>query len=204
MRKLLRVTGLCFLLGLAACSHDKRVPSDILAPERMGAILLDMRIASSYNDTYVPARGEKELDRENRLKTLYAQVLDLHRTDVDQFIRAYHFYEDHPDLMQKIYQMMQDSIDRKSAYEEAKAEEESRIRRARLMASRPVKLKDYLMLYQTAADSFPPRRIRCSRPLVHPPAPPPEAPPDFLLLYKSIADSVHYEPRRIFNPHLFD
>lgn len=192
------------LCWLASCSHQKRIPHGIMPPEQMGGILVDMQLASAYNDAYIPDTAQKVRDRELRLKTLYAQVLELHHTDHRAFMDSYRFYEDHPDLMQKIYTIMQRSIDRKSAYQDSLSQVERRLQMAQRRASEPIRLKDYLLLYQTVADSFPPRRLRVFKPRDWQPTIVPKALPDFLWLYKTIADSIHDEPRRIFNPDLFN
>lgn len=204
MRKALPIVGIFFLILWVSCSRADRVPGDLMDPVKMSGILLDMRMASAYNDTYVPDTGSTPMSRELRIKTLYAQVLELHHTDHERFMESYTFYEDHPDLMQKIYTIMQDSIDRKSAYQNAIIEKADRLRMQRMRPYQPIRVKDYLMMYRLAADSFPEQPLRIFRPEGRQPPVPVMKPKDFMWLYKSIADSVHYQPRRILDPDLFN
>lgn len=203
MRRALAIAGIFFLI-LCSCSHQDRVPGDIMDPTRMSGILLDMRMASAYNDSYVPDTGSAPKPRELRIKIFYAQILELHHTDHERFMASYTFYEDHPDLMQKIYQIMQDSIDRKSAYQNAIIQKADRLRMERMRPWEPIRVKDYLMMYRLAADSFPEKPLQIFRPQGWQPPVPRQRPKDFMWLYKSIADSVHDQPRRIFNPDLFN
>lgn len=204
MRRAPFIAGIFFLLWCASCAHPDRVPSGIIGATRMSAILLDMRLASAYNDTYVPDTSRTPASRELRLKTFYAQILELHHTDREHFMKSYAFYEDHPDLMQKLYKIMQDSIDRRSDYETALIQKTERLRRERTHPSEPIHLKDYLMLFRLAADSFPGRPLRIFRPdgwrppVIHGKL------KDFMWLYKTVADSIHDQPRRILDPDLFN
>lgn len=204
MRRALPIAGIFFLIWCASCSHADRVPRGIMDPTGMSRILLDMRMASAYNDTYVPDTGSTPKSRELRLKTFYAQVLELHHTDRQRFMKSYAFYEDHPDLMQKVYAIMEDSIDRKSTYQNAIIEKADRLRMERLRPWQPIRVKDYFMLYRLAADSFAEKPRRIFRPDNWRAPVPRIQPKHFMWLYKSIADSIHYKPRRIFNPDLFN
>lgn len=162
-RYLIRLTGICFAVWLVSCSHANRIPSGVLAEKQMANILLDMQMASAYSDMYVPDTNRRQLNPELRLKTLYAQVLALHHTNRKQFMDSYGFYEQHPDLMKKVYQNMQDSVDRKSAYQDSVSQRFNRLRMDQ-MRLRSLSEKNYLMLYRHAADSFPPKAIRVFRP----------------------------------------
>ncbi len=102
------------LLG-EACNHADSVPGGILSTKEMKAILVDMQLADAYNqqiqflpDTINPA--ERPVLQELKLKKYYVQILQLHHTTREEFLESYHYYEAHPDLLQKVYSAMADEI----------------------------------------------------------------------------------------------
>ncbi|HEY6083482.1 MAG TPA: DUF4296 domain-containing protein [Chitinophagaceae bacterium] len=102
------------LLG-NACNRADGVPGGILSTKEMKAILLDMQLADAYNqqiqflpDTINPV--ERPILQELKLKKYYAQILQLHHTNREEFLESYHYYEAHPDLLQKVYSAMAEEI----------------------------------------------------------------------------------------------
>jgi hypothetical protein len=200
-KKVLWVVVIC--LGGFSCSDHEYVPGGYIGIQDMSSILLDMQLADAYNDSYIPNRASLPQDRNLRVKEFYAQILTLHHTDQETFRKSYHFYEQHPDLMQKIYGLMTSSIDRKSAYADSVSERMER----RLHPGEPRywgKTKNFMFPYLHFLDSATSRRMRIFKPVDYTgEQKPPVRVRNFLLLYQSVADSVHDEPRRVFNPDLF-
>lgn len=102
------------LLG-DACNRADGVPGGILSTKEMKAILLDMQLADAYNqqiqflpDTINPV--ERPVLQELKLKKYYVQILQLHHTTREEFLESYHYYEAHPDLLQKVYSAMAEEI----------------------------------------------------------------------------------------------
>ncbi len=157
-------------LGAAACSRHGKVASGVIGIEQMSAILTDMQMASAFNDSYVPDTVRPTIEgREYRLKVFYQQVLDLHHTDRQDFLKSYEFYESHPDLLKKVYARMGEIVERKTAVLDS-------LTRPRLVA--PTELPRTLM--------------------------PGTGAKDFSSIYQAVADSIHHQASRVFNPYLFD
>ncbi len=99
MRKLCFI----FLLGLAACSNRK-VPSDIIQPEKMKPLIFDMMRADQFVDSYVLTDTALK-SKEQHIK-LYEQVFLIHKTNRDQFYKSLSYYQQHP----KINKVLFDSL----------------------------------------------------------------------------------------------
>lgn len=157
----------CILLGLASCSRDEEIPSGVIGRETMSAILLDMQLASTFNESYRPGGAPYDPSKHNeQVKVYYRQILALHHTDKQAFLKSYAYYEAHPDQMKRLYERMQKVIDQKSAYEDSLRMKRERLRRQmKGDYNQPLKGKDFLMLYQSVADSIPRKHYRIFRPL---------------------------------------
>lgn len=155
------------LLGLVSCSRDQEIPSGVIGREKMSAILLDMQMASTFNESYHAGNAPYDpAQRNKQVKIYYRQILDLHHTDKEAFLKSYAFYEAHPDEMERLYERMKKVIDRKSAFEDSLRMKRERMRRQmKGDYSQPLKGKDFLMLYQTVSDSIPRHHYRIFRPL---------------------------------------
>lgn len=198
----IKILVTCLLLCSVSCSRDQRIPEDVIGMVQMGNILLDMQMASAYNGSSAPPDTARQPPNRNaRIKIFYQQVLMLHHTDRQEFLKSYHFYEDHPDLMKKIYDMMEDTMGVKIAFQDSLS---ARDHRLMMQGIPPHRVRNFMMLYRTMADSIPVTPYRIFRPDGETPAPVTTPPGAFLWLYKSVADSIHHEPRRVFNPDLFN
>jgi hypothetical protein len=158
---------MALLWGWTSCSRDEEIPRGIIGREEMSAILLDMQMASTFNESYRPGSGPSDpTQRNEQVKIYYRQILELHHTDKEAFLKSYAFYEAHPNEMQHLYQRMKKEIDRKSAFEDSLRMKQERMRRQmKGEYSQPLKGKDFLMLYQSVADSIPRQHYRIFRPL---------------------------------------
>jgi hypothetical protein len=191
------ILGAALLCCVVSCSRRGKVPGDILGVRKMSGILLDMQMAQAYNDSYVPGSDPATGGREHRLKEYYVQILMLHHTDREMFLKSYHFYEKHPDLMQKLYDLMQQRIDRKSAYLDS-------VEDARQRALHPYlrvhQVKDFLFRFRSFRDSvLPPARV--FRPARYGIRPQPAVDAaKFLLPYRTAADSIPVTGFRVFGP----
>lgn len=143
-------------LWLASCSQDEKVPHDLIQPVEMSNILLDMQIADVYNDSYIPDSFNLPKDRQERIKIFYQQVLMLHHTDTLHFLKSYRYYENRPDLMNKLYDRMMDSINQKKSYQEAIVQKRLRIKNKLRSASSDTigNLEKFFLLKQAITDSI--------------------------------------------------
>jgi hypothetical protein len=121
------------VLCVAACGDKDRVPREILSKDSMAAVLLDMNLAEAYGRNMMntatnrPDTGRvADSLREIRVKTLYAQVLQLHHLSVEEFMKSYQFYESHADRMEDVYKIMSDTANaRNNAIETRRRAEET-------------------------------------------------------------------------------
>ncbi|WP_109699954.1 DUF4296 domain-containing protein [Chitinophaga deserti] len=108
----LRKTAYALIVAasMAACGNADRTPGDVLSKEQMRDILLDMNYADVYaREQLVDGRPVGEITeamRDSSTKTMYAQVLLLHKVDRETFTRSYKFYEANPDRLEMIYKEM--------------------------------------------------------------------------------------------------
>ena len=199
----IKMAGVLIVWWLVSCSHDERIPRGVIGISEMSAILLDMQMAQAYNDTYIPDTSRRPEDREKRIKVFYKQILMLHHADKETFLKSYHFYEQHPDLMKKIYGLMQHSIDQKSAYiDSLRRQEYERSNRAREQG-RQIKMKENLLfLYKPFIEAILPQQPLVFKPDYpdHEKRVPVKAVKNFLFLRQSLIDSIPLRQYRVFRP----
>ncbi len=114
------------LLCCIACGQAGKVPHNVLSKEKMADVLLDLNLAESYGRNPVAGTNNRpdtgrvaDSLREIRVKTLYAQVLQLHGLTVSSFMKSYHYYEQHADRMEEVYKIMNDSATAHNEHNEA-------------------------------------------------------------------------------------
>ena len=96
------------LLGWAACRSDKKVPSDVLSPDKMEEVVWDLMRADQFVVSFaLPKDSSLQKDAE-KLKW-YNRVLALHDISEQKFKESFRYYQTRPDLMAEIM----DSIARK-------------------------------------------------------------------------------------------
>ncbi len=99
---------------MLACGDADRTPSDVLPKNKMRDILLDMNYADVVGrDQVVDTARVSDTVREERVKTYYTQILQLHGVTREEFTRSYKFYESHPDRFESIYKEMGEIVKRK-------------------------------------------------------------------------------------------
>lgn len=80
----------------------------------MRDVLLDMNYADVYSREMMQDTIRlSDSAREQNLKRMYAQILQLHGITREEFSRSYKFYESHPDRLQQIYADMEQIVSRK-------------------------------------------------------------------------------------------
>ncbi|MGX5820482.1 DUF4296 domain-containing protein [Chitinophaga lutea] len=107
-----RTTAAILLLSLAAaCGQAGKVPKDVIGQDKMRDILLDMNYAEVFGrDAGIDTVYVADSVREQRIKTYYVQILQLHDVSLDAFRHSYKYYESHPDKLDAIYKQMQEIV----------------------------------------------------------------------------------------------
>ena len=156
MKRICLLVLIC-IMGVIGCSKEDKIPKGILSMQEMRAVLMDMQMADAYNHTPSVASIKTPAEKERQLKVYYAQILQSYHTGKEKFLKSYHFYEDRPDLMKKVYQCIQDSVDARIAridnIEKARQLADEAYRRRAKLADLFTTVKDSTGLIKVRADN---------------------------------------------------
>ena len=92
-----------FLLFLYSCKNDSNIPSNMIKPNIMADILVDIAIAEGFSESYLFKDTLSKKD--SVLKKEISKVLQTHNIKQQQFSRSYQFYASRPNL----YKVVMDS-----------------------------------------------------------------------------------------------
>jgi hypothetical protein len=92
-----------FLLFFYSCKNDKNIPSDIINPNLMADILVDIAIAEGFSESFIFKDSLSKKD--SVLKKEISKVLQTHSIKQQQFSRSYQYYAIRPNL----YKVVMDS-----------------------------------------------------------------------------------------------
>jgi hypothetical protein len=92
-----------FLLFFYSCKNDKNIPSEILNPNLMADILVDIAIAEGFSESFLFKDSLSKKD--SVLKKEISKVLQTHSIKQQQFSRSYLYYAIRPSL----YKVVMDS-----------------------------------------------------------------------------------------------
>jgi len=92
---------LCCVAGIG-CSDKNSVPSGILPRDKMEQVMWDMAQADQYAALYL-TKDSPRIDRKAETLRLYAEVFRLHEVTPEEFRKSYHYYLDHPELNQLLF-----------------------------------------------------------------------------------------------------
>lgn len=95
-----------FILG---CSNQQDVPTTVLPPHKMQAVLWDMFRAGNFVTSY-QLTADTSLKRDREQIKWFNRVLYVHQVSELQFKKSMEYYKTHPDLLSTIM----DSLSRKS------------------------------------------------------------------------------------------
>jgi hypothetical protein len=84
------------------CSDSHDVPRGILSKDKMEQVMWDMAQADQYATLYL-AKDSARIDQKAETMRLYAEVFRLHQVTPEQFRKSYHYYLDHPELNQLLF-----------------------------------------------------------------------------------------------------
>jgi hypothetical protein len=85
-----------------ACSDKNSVPRGILPKDKMEQVMWDMAQADQYAALYL-AKDSARIDQKAETMRLYAEVFRLHQITPEEFRKSYHYYLDHPELNQLLF-----------------------------------------------------------------------------------------------------
>jgi hypothetical protein len=109
-------TGLIVLLFLFSCTKKTKVPKNILPPNKMEKLLLDLMKADELIiRKSVDSTSSDSFSRE----VVYAAVFNQYKTSKEEFRKSFSYYERHPDLLKIVLDSMQSET--KMSVEQSKA-----------------------------------------------------------------------------------
>ena len=100
-----RLISIFLLIALVACKGKNSIPSDILPPSKMQAVLWDVMRADQFVSDYVV----KNDTTKNKLSTslgYYEQIFSIHKIKPEEFSRSLTYYKEHPDLFKVVMDSM--------------------------------------------------------------------------------------------------
>ena len=104
------VLVLLSVLWLAGCKKSNKIPGDVLAPQKMQAVMWDIMRADQFLSDYVLNRDStKDKDRES-IK-LYNRVFAFHHITKEEFEKSFAYYRKNPVRLQT----MMDSISKQKS-----------------------------------------------------------------------------------------
>lgn len=103
------------ILLAVACTNKDKVPSDVLAQEKMEKVMWDMIEADRFSAQFLErdSAAKKNIKVEN-LK-LYERVFQHHKISKEEFLRSFRFYLSRPDLNNVIFDTMSARSERRRA-----------------------------------------------------------------------------------------
>ena len=108
----MRNTGFVIIISLFyfSCKSDIQVPKDILPPEKMEKVMLDMVWADELlnRQAYSDSVAKTLLGR----ISLYQSVFTAHKIKKEQFQKSLNFYQNRPDLLKIVLDSMQSEAKR--------------------------------------------------------------------------------------------
>ena len=97
MRRVFPILLMCVILS---CSHQNKLPDDVLPPAKMQAVLWDMLRADQFSSNFIVEK-DTVLKRMKNIR-LYQQVFAIHHIDKETFKRSLAYYQAHAELMHQI------------------------------------------------------------------------------------------------------
>ena len=77
-------------------------PEVFFHKDKMEQVMWDMAQADQYAALYL-AKDSAHIDRKAETMRLYAEVFRLHQVTPEEFRKSYHYYLDHPELNQLLF-----------------------------------------------------------------------------------------------------
>ncbi len=89
---------------LFSCGNKNPIPSGILKPAKMQAVLWDVLRADVFTFDFVQKDSTKKPEQE--LVKLQQQIFAIHKISKDEFYKSYEYYKEHPEIMQPVLDSM--------------------------------------------------------------------------------------------------
>jgi len=111
----MKIPGCIFLYIILASCSAKKVPDNVLPPDKMGPVIWDAMQADAFTREFIAKDSAKNLQQEGA--ALQEKIFQKYHTDRETYLRSYRWYSDHGD-------MMRDMLDSVTARESRKRQKE--------------------------------------------------------------------------------
>ena len=91
-----------FLFFSISCTQKNKIPSDVLAKNKMENILWDMILADRFSAQFILKDSATKNVKLETLK-LYEKVFQTHKISKEQFVKSYKYYVNHPDVLKVMF-----------------------------------------------------------------------------------------------------
>jgi hypothetical protein len=91
--------AICMLLALlfCACNSDNDIPSHVLKPDKMQAVMWDIVRADVFTSEFIKVDSTKNLLQENL--QLQKRIFAANNTSKEQYYTSFEYYKSKPELM---------------------------------------------------------------------------------------------------------
>ncbi|MEJ7610271.1 MAG: DUF4296 domain-containing protein [Ferruginibacter sp.] len=96
----MKIPFLFFICVLLFSCSTKKMPADILPPEKMELLLWDQLKADAFTKDFLLKDSSVDAGKENR--ALQEKIFRKHKTDKNTFYKSYSYYLDHGDMLKNI------------------------------------------------------------------------------------------------------
>ena len=87
-------------LIVSACINKNDVPQNIIKPQKMQKVMMDMLLADAVNSEMSSRDTNFKLTAQNKYR--FEQIFKNHKISKDQFYKSYNYYLSHPDIFKPI------------------------------------------------------------------------------------------------------
>jgi len=93
------------------CQHKEKIPSDLLQPDKMTAIMIDLHIAEGKTTV----RGLHSDSTKLLFRVYEDSILIKHKVSRDKFEESYKYYSTHMEALDHLYASIVDSLSLREA-----------------------------------------------------------------------------------------
>ncbi len=104
------------MLVWASCQSEEEVPQEMIQPEQMKEVLIDLHLAEAWKERRKMAEDTALIF----IKSQYEEIFKMHDITRPDFEQSLDYYERHPDFMDEIYQEVINEMSRREGELKAK------------------------------------------------------------------------------------
>jgi hypothetical protein len=99
---MMRLIIYSLIIALFACSNRTAIPKDIIQPDSMRVIMMDIFMANEYALQFI-SKDSLKPDKVKAGQDLLEDIFKIHHTSKESFKKSLKFYESRPDMNKKIF-----------------------------------------------------------------------------------------------------